>query len=80
MKLKNVLDLIYILEGLKIKSVTDFGVFVELDGGIDGLIHHSEIDVGARTIQDLYKAGEEVTVSISGMDSERERISLTLVS
>jgi len=69
-----------ILEKLKIKSVTDFGVFVELDGGIDGLIHHSEIDVGSQTIQDLYKVGEEVTVSISGMDSERERISLTLVS
>ena len=69
-----------ILEKLKIKSVTDFGVFVELDGGIDGLIHHSEIEVGSQTIQDLYKAGEEVTVSISGMDSERERISLTLVS
>ena len=41
---------------------------------------HSEIEVGTQTIQDLYKAGEEVTVSISGMDSERERISLTLVS
>ena len=69
-----------ILEGLKIKSVTDFGVFVELDGGIDGLIHHSEIDVGTQTIQDMYQVGEEVTVSISGMDSERERISLSLVS
>tara|TARA_B100000003_G_scaffold84071_1_gene75334 strand:- start:1559 stop:2872 length:1314 start_codon:yes stop_codon:yes gene_type:complete len=69
-----------ILEGLKIKSVTDFGVFVELDGGIDGLIHHSEINVGDGAIQDLYKEGEEVTVSISGMDSERERISLSLVS
>ena len=69
-----------ILEALKIKSVTDFGVFVELEGGIDGLVHHSEIEVGTQTIQDLYKAGEEVTVSISGMDSERERISLTLVS
>ncbi|GIR08239.1 MAG: hypothetical protein CM15mP19_00350 [Gammaproteobacteria bacterium] len=65
---------------MKIKSVTDFGVFVELDGGIDGLIHHSEIDVGTQTIQDMYQVGEEVTVSISGMDSERERISLSLVS
>ena len=65
---------------MKIKSVTDFGVFVELDGGIDGLIHHSEINVGDGAIQDLYKEGEEVTVSISGMDSERERISLSLVS
>ena len=69
-----------ILEKLKIKSVTDFGVFVELDGGIDGLVHHSEIEVGSQSIQDLFKAGEEVSVSISGMDSERERISLTLVT
>ena len=60
--------------------MTDFGVFVELDGGIDGLVHHSEIEVGSQSIQDLYKAGEEVSVSINGMDSERERISLTLVS
>ena len=55
-------------------------MFVELDGGIDGLVHHSEIEVGSQTIQDLFKVGEEVSVSISGMDSERERISLTLVS
>ena len=44
-----------ILEKLKIKSVTDFGVFVELDGGIDGLVHHSEIEVGSQTIQDCLK-------------------------
>ena len=63
-----------------IKSVTDFGVFVELDGEIDGLIHHSEINVGDGSIEEQYKAGDKVNVSISGMDSERERISLSLVS
>ncbi|MBA4730195.1 MAG: S1 RNA-binding domain-containing protein [SAR86 cluster bacterium] len=69
-----------ILEGLAIKSVTDFGIFVELEGEIDGLIHHSEINVGSGSIEDQYKAGDKVNVSISGMDSERERISLSLVS
>ena len=69
-----------ILENMNIKSVTDFGIFVELDGGIDGLIHHSEIVVGPEKIQEKYKAGDQITVSISGMDSERERISLSLVS
>ena len=69
-----------ILENMNIKSVSDFGIFVELDGGIDGLIHHSEIVVGPEEIQEKYKAGDQITVSISGMDSERERISLSLVS
>lgn len=69
-----------ILENMNIKSVTDFGIFVELDGGIDGLIHHSEIVVGPETIQEKYKEGDQITVSISGMDSERERISLSVVS
>ena len=69
-----------ILENMNIKSVTDFGIFVELDGGIDGLIHHSEIILGPEEIQEKYKAGDQITVSISGMDSERERISLSLVS
>src|SRR6056300_91669 len=69
-----------ILENMNIKSVTDFGIFVELDGGLDRLIHHSEIVVGPEEIQEKYKAGDQITVSISGMDSERERISLSLVS
>ena len=69
-----------ILENMNIKSVTDFGIFVELDGGIDGLIHHSEIIDGPEEIQEKYKSGDQITVSISGMDSERERISLSLVS
>ena len=69
-----------VLEGLKIKSVTDFGIFVDLEGGIDGLIHHSEIDTGTQSIEEVYKEGQALNVSISGMDSERERISLTLLS
>ena len=69
-----------VLEGLKIKSVTDFGIFVDLEGGIDGLVHHSEIDTGTQSIEEVYKEGQAINVSISGMDSERERISLTLLS
>jgi len=69
-----------VLEGLKIKSVTDFGIFVDLEGGIDGLIHHSEIDTGSQSIEQVYQEGQPINVSISGMDSERERISLTLLS
>ena len=69
-----------VLEGLKIKSVTDFGIFVDLEGGIDGLIHHSEIDTGTQSIEEVYQEGQPINVSISGMDSERERISLTLLS
>ena len=69
-----------VLEGLKIKSVTDFGIFVDLEGGIDGLINHSEIDTGTQSIEEVYKEGQAINVSISGMDSERERISLTLLS
>ena len=59
-----------VLEGLKIKSVTDFGIFVDLEGGIDGLIHHSEIDTGTQSIEEVYKEGQAINVSISGMDSE----------
>ena len=69
-----------VLEGLKIKSVTDFGIFVDLEGGIDGLVHHSEIDTGTQSIEEVYREGQAINVSISGMDSERERISLTLLS
>jgi len=62
----------------KIKSITDFGIFIGLDGGIDGLVHMSDIswgDDGEATIRD-YKKGDEVETIILAVDSERERISL----
>ena len=61
-----------------IKSITDFGIFIGLDGGIDGLIHLSDIaweeegDVVVRN----YKKGDEIEAVILAMDPERERISL----
>lgn len=61
-----------------IKSITDFGVFIGLDGGIDGLIHLSDISwnsPGEEAIRN-YNRGDELEAIILGIDSERERISL----
>lgn len=61
-----------------VKSITDFGLFIGLEGGIDGLVHFSDIswsqpgDVAIRN----YKKGEKVEAVILAIDSERERISL----
>ncbi|HEX7044400.1 MAG TPA: 30S ribosomal protein S1 [Burkholderiales bacterium] len=62
----------------KIKSITDFGVFVGLEGGIDGLIHLSDLSwsrPGEEAVRD-YKKGDEVEAVILAIDPERERISL----
>lgn len=62
----------------KIKSITDFGIFIGLEGGIDGLVHMSDIswaDDGETAVRD-YKKGDEVETVILAVDSERERISL----
>ncbi len=61
-----------------IKSITDFGVFIGLEGGIDGLVHLSDIswnEVGEDSIR-KYKKGEDVETVILVIDPERERISL----
>jgi small subunit ribosomal protein S1 len=62
----------------KIKSITDFGVFIGLDGNIDGLIHLSDLswhDDGETIVRE-YKKGQEVEAMVLAIDSERERISL----
>ena len=61
-----------------IKSITDFGVFIGLPGGIDGLVHLSDIswDVEGEEAVRNYKKGEEVQACILAIDPERERISL----
>ena len=62
----------------QIKSITDFGVFIGLDGGIDGLVHLSDISwslPGEEAIRD-YKKGDEVEAIVLAVDPERERISL----
>ena len=62
----------------QIKSITDFGIFVGLDGGIDGLVHLSDISWQG-TGEDLvrnFKKGEEIEAVVLAVDPERERISL----
>jgi len=61
-----------------IKSITDFGIFVGLDGGIDGLVHLSDLTwsgSGEEAVRE-YKRGEEVEAVVLGIDTEKERISL----
>ncbi|MEJ2608778.1 MAG: 30S ribosomal protein S1 [Candidatus Thiodiazotropha sp.] len=61
-----------------IKSITDFGIFIGLDGGIDGLIHLSDIswdDEGEEAIRN-FKKGDELETVVLSVDPERERISL----
>jgi small subunit ribosomal protein S1 len=62
----------------KIKSITDFGIFVELEGGIDGLLHLSDLswsETGEEAVH-KYKKGEEIEAVVLSIDAERERISL----
>jgi small subunit ribosomal protein S1 len=62
----------------KIKSITDFGIFIGLDGGIDGLVHLSDIswnEPGESAVR-RYSKGEEIQTVILSVDPERERISL----
>lgn len=62
----------------KIKSITDFGIFIGLDGGIDGLVHLSDISwnvTGEDAVRD-FKKGDEISAVVLAVDAERERISL----
>jgi small subunit ribosomal protein S1 len=62
----------------QIKSITDFGVFIGLDGGIDGLVHLSDLSwavAGEEAVRN-YKKGDELEALVLAIDVERERISL----
>ncbi len=62
----------------QIKSITDFGVFIGLPGGIDGLVHLSDLswsEPGEEAVR-KYKKGDEVEAVVLAIDTERERISL----
>ncbi|WP_371189177.1 30S ribosomal protein S1 [Thalassotalea maritima] len=61
----------------KIKSITDFGIFIGLEGGIDGLVHLSDIswNGGEEAVRE-YKKGDEIAAVVLQVDPERERISL----
>jgi len=61
-----------------IKSITDFGIFIGLEGGIDGLVHLSDVswaDEGEESVR-KYKKSEEIETVVLAVDAERERISL----
>ncbi|MCP3700981.1 MAG: 30S ribosomal protein S1 [Aliivibrio sp.] len=61
-----------------IKSITDFGIFIGLDGNIDGLVHLSDLswnEAGEEAVR-KYKKGDEIETTILSIDPERERISL----
>jgi small subunit ribosomal protein S1 len=62
----------------QIKSITDFGIFIGLDGGIDGLVHLSDIswDLPGEDAVRNYKKGQEIEAAVLAIDAERERISL----
>ncbi len=61
-----------------IKSITDFGIFIGLDGGIDGLVHLSDLswDIPGEDAVRNYKKGDELETVVLAVDAERERISL----
>jgi len=61
-----------------IKSITDFGVFIGLNGGIDGLVHLSDLswnEAGEEAVR-KFKKGDEIEAVVLAIDTERERISL----
>jgi small subunit ribosomal protein S1 len=61
-----------------IKSITDFGVFVGLPGGIDGLVHLSDLswtETGEEAVRN-FKKGDELHATVLGIDTDKERISL----
>ncbi len=62
----------------QIKSITDFGVFIGLPGGIDGLVHLSDLswsETGEEAVR-RFKKGDEIEAAVLAIDTERERISL----
>src|SRR6202167_2272510 len=62
----------------KVKSITDFGVFVEIEAGIDGLVHISDLSwtKKIRHPSEIAKKGDEIEAVVLGIDVENERVSL----
>jgi small subunit ribosomal protein S1 len=62
----------------KVKSITDFGIFVEIEPGIDGLVHISDLSwtKKIRHPSELYKKGDEVEAVVLGVEVDQERVSL----
>jgi len=63
----------------KITKITDFGVFVELDGGVEGLIHISETGLDASVkLEERFKPGEDISAKIIKVDRDERKIALSL--
>lgn len=69
-----------VFENAKISRVADFGVFINLLPGVDGLVHVSKLNVERNTnLKKVYKVGDELSASIEKIDFDEKRISLTPV-
>jgi small subunit ribosomal protein S1 len=63
----------------KVLTITDFGIFVELEGGVEGLIYSSEIIKPASgKIEDVIKTGENINIRIIKIDCEERKIGLSM--
>jgi small subunit ribosomal protein S1 len=63
----------------KVTKITDFGLFVELEGGVEGLIHISETGLEAQTrLEERFKLGEDLTAKIIKVDRDERKIALSL--
>ena len=63
----------------KVVRITDFGAFVELEPGLDGLVHISQCSTArVAKVEDAVKVGDEVKVKVLGVDPEKKRISLSI--
>ncbi|GJL50768.1 30S ribosomal protein S1 [Candidatus Nitrospira salsa] len=63
----------------QVSKIADFGVFIELDGGVEGLIHISEINIDSQErVEDKFEVGQEVTAKIVKVDCDERKIALSL--
>jgi len=62
----------------KITSITTFGVFVELEPGIEGLMHSSEVSWEKEDIKKKFTVGQEIEPKVIALDPEKEKLSLSL--
>jgi small subunit ribosomal protein S1 len=62
----------------RVVNVTDFGLFVDVQEGLEGLAHVSEIDVGGAKLETLYRAGDWISARILRVDEEDKKIGLTM--
>jgi len=63
----------------QVSKIADFGVFIELEGGVEGLIHISEINIDSQErVEDKFEIGQEVTAKIVKVDCEERKIALSL--